>query len=430
MKKIVILFTMLMLVLSAQVVYAERPIKVFVGGTIVLSDCSYTTKYYGDFEIPPISVEVRDGRIMLPLRVIFEKIGAQVKYDGATSKITATKNGHTVELTVGSNIMYVDDEEKVIDTPAYIKHGKTYIPVRACAEAFGLEVEWDDFTRTVKIIKEVSLPTRGYTYDERGNLIQYDDIVNIGRWIKYAYDDNNNEIYVEYSNGAWCKKEYNEYNEIIVEESNDGIKRYTYEDGYKKRLDFQGNNADYPSYSVDFFYDSYGNLTYMKYGSHGWNANGWKKYEYDEMGNVISYEDSDGNKEKFEYNSIGKVTRKELKHATYIYIYDEFSRLKNVTWGNGDILNTYIYDERGNLIREEDSYNQFKNYEYDDNGNVIREEDHNGNWTEYAYDENANMISKKFSSGTSNTYEYDENGNLISNKGGIWGGTDYIIIKK
>ncbi len=100
------------------------------------------------FSYPPI---VKDGRTLVPLRAIFEAMGAMVDWDGNTQTVTSTLEETTVKLTIGSNILYRNGEAKTLDVPAQIINGYTMVPARAVAEAFGAKVDWDGATQTVYI---------------------------------------------------------------------------------------------------------------------------------------------------------------------------------------------------------------------------------------------------------------------------------------
>ena len=84
--------------------------------------------------------------------------------------------------------MTVNGEEKMLDVPAKIVDGRTLVPVRACAESFGLKVEWNDTTKTVKIRKPTSRVSEDsygtkYTYNENGNITYFE--TRGGYWEKY-----------------------------------------------------------------------------------------------------------------------------------------------------------------------------------------------------------------------------------------------------
>ncbi len=100
------------------------------------------------FDQPPI---IKDSRTLVPLRAIFEALGAEVDWDGDTRTVTASKGKTTVVLTVDSASYTVNGSEKTLDVPAQIVNSRTLVPVRAVSESFGCEVEWDGDTRTVVI---------------------------------------------------------------------------------------------------------------------------------------------------------------------------------------------------------------------------------------------------------------------------------------
>ncbi len=97
---------------------------------------------------PPVIIE---GRTLVPMRAIFEKLGAEVGWDGATSTASGVKDGKTVSFVIGEKFIGINAEKKALDVPAQIINSRTMIPARAVAEAFGCTVDWDGETQTVII---------------------------------------------------------------------------------------------------------------------------------------------------------------------------------------------------------------------------------------------------------------------------------------
>ena len=94
---------------------------------------------------------IKDGRTLVPLRAIFEALGAEVVWNGATRTATSTRGDVTVSLTIDSDIMYVNGKEVTLDVPATIVNDRTVVPVRAISEAFGCKVEWNGNYQTAII---------------------------------------------------------------------------------------------------------------------------------------------------------------------------------------------------------------------------------------------------------------------------------------
>ncbi len=90
-----------------------------------------------------------EGRTLVPLRAIFEALGASVEWNGETRTVTSAKGDTAIELSIDSTSLYVNGEVKTLDVPAMIINGRTMVPARAIAEAYGVEVAWDGETRTV-----------------------------------------------------------------------------------------------------------------------------------------------------------------------------------------------------------------------------------------------------------------------------------------
>lgn len=91
------------------------------------------------------------GRVMVPLRSIFESLGAQVKFDSATQNIQATRGLRQVKLQVGSNLATIDGRTVRLDAPATSVSGNTMVPLRFVSEALGNKVSWNTSTRTVSL---------------------------------------------------------------------------------------------------------------------------------------------------------------------------------------------------------------------------------------------------------------------------------------
>lgn len=122
--------------------------------TINISPASYSEigVYVSDtkveFDQTPV---IFNSRTMVPVRKIFESLGAEVEWDASTQTAIGRKDGRVIRIPVGSGSMYVDNERKDLDAPAIILSERTLVPARAVAEALDCQVDWDAATATVKI---------------------------------------------------------------------------------------------------------------------------------------------------------------------------------------------------------------------------------------------------------------------------------------
>ena len=100
------------------------------------------------FDVPPVII---NGRTMVPLRAVFEGLGASVDWDGDTETVISTLGNITVTLTIGENVMYINGEETALDAPACIINDRTLVPLRAVSEAYGAQVSWAAESRTAYV---------------------------------------------------------------------------------------------------------------------------------------------------------------------------------------------------------------------------------------------------------------------------------------
>lgn len=98
------------------------------------------------FDQPPIE---RGGRVYVPLRGVFERLGASVVY--ANRVINATGNGHNISLRIGSSNATVDGQNVGLDSPPFLVGSRTLVPLRFVAQALGATVNYNGSNRVVSI---------------------------------------------------------------------------------------------------------------------------------------------------------------------------------------------------------------------------------------------------------------------------------------
>lgn len=91
------------------------------------------------------------GRVMLPMRSIFEALDASVKWNQKTKTVTAVKDGTTVILKINSKTATINSKTVALDVPAKNLKGNTMVPVRFVSEALGQKIGWNSKTKTVTV---------------------------------------------------------------------------------------------------------------------------------------------------------------------------------------------------------------------------------------------------------------------------------------
>ncbi len=94
---------------------------------------------------------LENDRTFVPMRKIFEKLGATIEWDEETETVTGTKGDTVVKLTIGKNVATVNGVEKTLDAVPQLKKERTMIPLRFVAEALGCKVDWSDSNNLVII---------------------------------------------------------------------------------------------------------------------------------------------------------------------------------------------------------------------------------------------------------------------------------------
>ncbi|MBG9693634.1 MULTISPECIES: copper amine oxidase N-terminal domain-containing protein [Lysinibacillus] len=101
------------------------------------------------------SAYMKNGTTLVPMKPIFEALGATVSYDNATKKVTATKVGKKIVIGVGNKTAYVDANGTTstisLSHPAEVYQGTTMVPLRFVSQALGAEVTFDEAKLTVYI---------------------------------------------------------------------------------------------------------------------------------------------------------------------------------------------------------------------------------------------------------------------------------------
>lgn len=91
------------------------------------------------------------GRTLVPMRDIFEALGAKVQWDAYTQGITATRATTTVKMQMGRSSASLNGQNVMLDQPPLMVNGRTMVPLRFVSEAMGASVNYDNRLQLVSI---------------------------------------------------------------------------------------------------------------------------------------------------------------------------------------------------------------------------------------------------------------------------------------
>ena len=119
-----------------------------------------------ELDVPPVIV---NGRTLVPLRGVFEKLGATVDWNKETNQVIVKNNSVEILLEPDNFAVLLNGQVKFLDTASRIQEDRTLIPIRFIAESLGYKVTWEDESRRIDIstdssivpVKETALPTLG-----------------------------------------------------------------------------------------------------------------------------------------------------------------------------------------------------------------------------------------------------------------------------
>lgn len=147
-KKIIALTVAAMTVLGAASLPAaadDEPVTVIINGEALVIPEGDTQPY------------IEEGRTLVPMRAIFEALGAYINWDGDTKTVVSYDPVSDVSITmqVDSATIFVGETPVELDVPARLVNDRTVVPVRAVSEGMHSQVDWDENTRTVTITKDM-----------------------------------------------------------------------------------------------------------------------------------------------------------------------------------------------------------------------------------------------------------------------------------
>ncbi|MBQ9314674.1 MAG: hypothetical protein IJ220_06785 [Clostridia bacterium] len=214
MKKVFVLFLILILVLSlGSICLADtKEVNVILNREIKVTynDAIQEFQNVNGVKVYPLSYE---GTTYLPIRSISSLFQSKIKWDGNTNSIylgegdldtTSSKivssftkgNNETIKALLNRDIKiyynnkvqtFIDATGKAVYPLSY--NGTTYLPVRAVSNLFGLKIDWDGVTNTIKIGKEKE------QHDSKAAVVYFSATGTTKQVAEYVKDETNADIF-------------------------------------------------------------------------------------------------------------------------------------------------------------------------------------------------------------------------------------------
>lgn len=140
-KRILLLIVILAMTLTNIPTLAETPIKVTLDGKAL------------QFDVQP---QIINSRTFVPMRAIFEAMGATVEWYSDAKYIIAKKGNIKIAMQINNNSITKNEVAINLGVAPQIINGRTLVPVRAVAESFNATVDWDSENSTVKINQQIT----------------------------------------------------------------------------------------------------------------------------------------------------------------------------------------------------------------------------------------------------------------------------------
>ena len=100
------------------------------------------------FDTAPVT---ESDRTLVPLRFIFETLGADVDWEAATQTAIVKDDDTAITFSINNTIATVNGANKTMDVPARLIDDKTLVPLRFLSEELGFDVEWNEDARIATI---------------------------------------------------------------------------------------------------------------------------------------------------------------------------------------------------------------------------------------------------------------------------------------
>ncbi|WP_282942594.1 DUF5050 domain-containing protein [Paenibacillus sp. RC67] len=161
------------------------------------SNISITVNGVEVFADTPSFIQTDVGVTFVPIRVVSETLGANVKWNESTGSVLIKKAETELELTANQSIAKINGQNVRLEAPPVMQNGRLMVPIRFISEGLGVKVSWNQPSRTVNLgnAVEASLLFESGTGNDPQNIHNNAIVTQYNGWIYYANIGDNNKLY-------------------------------------------------------------------------------------------------------------------------------------------------------------------------------------------------------------------------------------------
>lgn len=97
---------------------------------------------------PPI---IMSDHTMVPVRFVVEALGGEIEWDGLENKVTVLKDENLIDMWLDQEMVIMNGVSVAAAVAPTLVNGRTMVPLRLLAEKLGWNIEWDDATRSITL---------------------------------------------------------------------------------------------------------------------------------------------------------------------------------------------------------------------------------------------------------------------------------------
>ncbi len=120
-------------------------------GSLAMTVGKKTATLNGQAQSIDAAPMLKDSATYIPVKYIVDAFGGQANWDQSNQRVTILRAGQLIDLTVGQKNYVQNGRLQSSSVAPVIVSGRTLVPLRLVSEQLGLNVKWDQTTKTITI---------------------------------------------------------------------------------------------------------------------------------------------------------------------------------------------------------------------------------------------------------------------------------------